>query len=90
MITPNNLRQQINADLNRFSDEQEALRQQRRSELIITAFYDDDSDEPDMPIRDMLTDIMHECSRRGVDFEQALVDASRRWTSEREEWGLDL
>lgn len=59
-----------------------------RAELAFDLLYDDEPEEPDPPIRDALTDLMHSASARGVDFTQALADASRMHVRERRDWGL--
>ena len=64
-------------------------RVQMRTRLIFDMFYDDEEGEPDQAIRDALTDLMHVAAERGVDFEDAVKQASRMWTMEREDWGMD-
>lgn len=57
-----------------------------RIQLIFDLFYDD---EEDQAIRDNLSDLIHLCAERGINFEEALSGALRMWTTEREEWGMD-
>lgn len=54
------------------------------TQMIFDLFYDD-NDEPDVAIRDALTDLMHINAERGIDFEAALGVDVHRWTQEREE-----
>ena len=46
--------------------------------------YDDE--EPHLPIQDLLTDILHECTRRGVYIHDVLPAAEAMAQMEREEW----
>lgn len=59
-----------------------------RLRMIVTAFYDEAADEPDQAMRDLLTDVMHECDRRGIDFYEAVAAAAWMSRTEREEWGI--
>lgn len=64
-------------------------RSQLRTQTIFDIFYDDEEGEPSQAIEDSLTDLMHMAAERGVDFEQALSNAARMWTNEREEWEIE-
>lgn len=57
-----------------------------RVRLIFDMFYDDEEGEPDQAIRDALTDLMHIAAERGVDMEDAVKQAARMFSQEREEW----
>jgi len=88
-IDTDQLRQKLNVQLHtEHDDEHEHDRTLARAQLVFDLFYDDD-EEPDTAVRDALTDLMHVAADRGINFEQALVDASRMWSSEREEWEVD-
>lgn len=61
----------------------------RRVEIVFGLYDDKESEPDDLPFRDVLTDLLHEATRRGVDMEDAMSEALRMWTMERGEWGLD-
>lgn len=83
------LRRQLNDNLNDHTSDDSAERMQERMKLVFGIFYDDEPDEPAQAIGDALTDLIHVAADRGVDFEQTLSQALRRWTDEREDWGLE-
>jgi hypothetical protein len=61
-----------------FLPERDTLeRAQARVEIALDLFYDGRSDyeEPDQPIRDLLSDLVHYCRERGIDLDYALERA---------------
>lgn len=63
-------------------------RSQRRFD-IIAGLYDDESDEPQTIIIDILTDLLHEAARRGVDIHSAVIAAQAMETMEIQDWGYN-
>ncbi len=58
-------------------------RAERRMQIVF-GVYDDE--EPHLPIQDLLTDVLHECERRGVYLYDVLPAAEGMARQEREEW----
>lgn len=60
-----------------------------RVEITLDLFYDgrgDDIDEPEQPIRDLLTDLVHYCTERGIDLDYALECAEQTARREAALW----
>jgi len=79
----------ITAEFERTTEIDTLDRAQMRTRLIFEMFYDDEPGEPDQVVRDALTDLMHAAAERGVDFEDAVKQASRMYNQEREDWGAN-
>lgn len=59
----------------------------RRRFDIIAGLYDDELDEPQTIIIDILTDLLHEAARRGVDIHSAVIAAQTMEAMEIQDWG---
>lgn len=61
--------------------------------VILVGAYDqpDGVDEvefdPELPVVDLLTDVMHWCANEGIDFDVVVENAHHMHQVEREEWG---
>lgn len=58
-------------------------RAERRIRIVFGMY---DNEEPHLPIQDLLTDILHECTRRGVYLHDVIPAAEAMAQMEREEW----
>lgn len=57
----------------------------RRIEIIF-GLYDDDPGETAQALADLVTDVMHECRRRGVEFDQVAARAASMTDMEIADW----
>lgn len=89
MVDTITMRRQVFADLDATVPKDSLRRQLAMTKTMFAIFYDNEAEEPEVAIGDALTDLMHVAADRGVDFEQTLSRALRRWGTEREEWGVD-
>ena len=71
--------------------EDERQRVMWRMDTVLDGFYDGTlpAEDPGQPVRDLLTDVLHYCEARGINYSEQAAAARRMVTEERHDWGLE-
>jgi hypothetical protein len=61
-----------------------------RLQTVLEGYYDASLpiEDPGQPVRDLLTDVLHFCDARGINYSEQAGAARRMVTEERHDWGL--